>query len=477
MYIGDFYYEIPTSLMELNATSVYFVAFCFIAFLLSRPFKSILRPYILLIANFIFIYSFGLNNLIWLLVFSIVGYILGFINDKYKNKWLVLMSSLVFMIGLFGFKILNLSNNSIIIPLGLSFYTFKIISYLVDIYEEKIKYEKNIIYYLDYVMFFPCITAGPINRADKFINELRSKHEFEYSDIGSGFFQLAIGLFEKIVFCDYIGSIVSMCLANTTEGVELTGMNILLGVVLYSFQIYLDFDSYSNIAIGVARMLGFRLDANFKTPYLATSIKDFWNRWHISLSTWLRDYIYFPLGGSKKGNIRKYINILLVFLVSSLWHGITINFLIWGMGHGIIRVIEDLISKPFRNIKINPILKFLGSLPLIAINFAIVTCLWVFFRYQDLSEALNIFTLIFKGGTLDFELIGMTHNEVLWLYVVLGTTVFVDILRYFFNIFEFFGKHIFILRFAIYVVLILVFLVFGMYGGSFDANDFIYRWF
>lgn len=475
MYIGDYYFVFPTSLMELNATSFYFVAFSFLVFLLSRPFKSILRPYILLIANIIFVYSFGLNNLLFLFIFSLVGYIFSFIIYKYRNKYFVIFSSLLFLASLFIFKYINLNNGSIIIPLGLSFYTFKIISYLVDIYEEKATYEDNFIYYLDYVMFFPCITAGPINRADKFFIEIKSKHEFDYKDIGTGFFQMAIGLFEKLVFCDYIGTIVSRCLNNE---VTLTGMNILLGIVLYSFQIYLDFDSYSNIAIGTARMLGFKLDPNFKTPYLATSIKDFWNRWHISLSTWLKDYIYIPLGGSKKGTLRKYINILLVFLVSSLWHGITINFLIWGMGHALFRIIEDIISIPFKKIKINPIFKFIGSIILICINFSIITALWVFFKYSNLNDALNIFKLIFEGGSLNYELIGLTHNEILWMYVVIVTVLIIDILRYFVDIFEFFGKHIFILRFVIYVVLILVFLVFGVYGGSgFDANDFIYRWF
>ena len=467
MFIGNYYYDPISSFPVLSATSFYFVAFCFVVFCLSRPFKSILRPIILLVANFVFVYSFGLNNLLWLLGFSIVGYLLGLVNDKHKNKYIIIVSSLIYGFALLGYKIINLNDNSIIIPLGLSFYSFKIISYLCDIYSRKIRAEKNIVYYLDYVMFFPCITAGPINRAEYFLKEIRSKHEFDYQDIATGFFLMACGLFEKLVFCDFIGSVVTRCL-----NVELSGLNTLLGVILYSFQIYLDFDSISNIAIGSARMLGFKLDRNFHVPYLATSIKDFWNRWHISLSSWLRDYIYFPLGGGRKGDLRKYLNVLIVFFVSSLWHGITINFLIWGMGHGAIRIIEDLVAKFFKNRK--P--RFVVSIFLILINFIIVTTLWIFFKY-DFSDAVLTIQRIFAKSSLDFEAIGLTHNEVVWLCIVLSTVVITDILRYFFNLGEFFGKHVFIIRFVLYAAMILLFLVFGMYGGSFDANDFIYRWF
>ena len=467
MFIGNYYYEPITSLPTLTVTSAYFVIFCFVVFCLSRPFKSFLRPLILLVANFIFVYSFGLNNLLWLLGFSIVGYLLGLVNDKHKNKYIIVISSLIYGFALLGYKIINLNDNSIIIPLGLSFYSFKVISYLCDIYSGKINAEKNIFYYLDYVMFFPCITAGPINRAEYFLKEIRSKHEFDYQDIASGFFLLACGIFEKLVFCDFIGSVVTRSL-----NVELNGLNTLLGVVLYSFQIYLDFDSISNIAIGSARMLGFKLDRNFHMPYLATSIKDFWNRWHISLSSWLRDYIYFPLGGGRKGDLRKYLNVLIVFFVSSLWHGITINFLIWGMGHGVIRIIEDLVAKFFKNRK--P--RFVVSIFLILINFIIVTTLWIFFKY-DFSDAALTIQRIFAKSSLDFEAIGLTHNEVVWLCIVLSTVLITDILRYFFNLGEFFGKHVFIVRFVLYAAMILLFLVFGMYGGSFDANDFIYRWF
>lgn len=210
------------------------------------------------------------------------------------------------------------------------------------------------------------------------------------------------------------------------------------------------------------------------TSYVATSIKDFWNRWHISLSTWLKDYIYIPLGGSKKGEIRKYINIIIVFLVSSLWHGITINFIIWGMGHALFRIVEDYIyNKYFKNKKARPLLKII----LIMFNFTIITILWIFFRYENINDALGIINRIFISSQLDFELIGLTHNEIIWLCVVMDVVIAFDVLRYFFDVFELVGNQVFIIRYVIYVVLILTFLVFGVYGGSFDANDFIYRWF
>lgn len=371
--------------------------------------------------------------------------------------------------GLFYFKY----GNSPIVPLGLSFYTLKIISYVVDVYKGELEAVVNPIYYFDYALFFPCITAGPINKAKPFIEELKNKHWFEYTDLATGGFRLAFGLFEKMVFCDFVATVVNRSLDN----VELFGMNVLLGIVLYSFEIYLDFDSYSNIALGVSRMLGFKLDENFKVPYLSSSIKEFWNRWHISLSTWLKDYVYIPLGGSKKGLLRKYLAIIVVFVVSAIWHGTTINFLYWGLGHAIVRIIEDfLYIKLFKKIE-NKYVKFGLSIVGIALNFAIVTGLWMLFKYPNFSELTGVINRLMVDGTLNFELIGLTKNEIEWLMVIISLTVLVDVLRYFFDIFEFMGKRIFVLRWVFYVAFILAFLVFGVYGGTFDANDFIYRWF
>lgn len=467
MLIGDYYFEIPS--FNLNVTSIYFVAFCFLVFVLTVPFKYRLRPYILLIANGIFIHTFGILNLIYLSSFSLLAYLFSFLFKKHKNKKAILLLLLPFILGLFGFKLFN-QIDSIILPLGMSFYTFKILSYLIDIYRGKIEQEKNIIYFLDYVMFFPCISAGPINRAKPFIDELKTKRDFEYSDIGTGFLLIALGLFEKMVFCDFIASVVTRSIDN----VELVGFNAIIGVLLYSLQIYLDFDSYSNIAIGVSRMLGFKLDKNFNSPYISGNLKEFWAGWHISLTSWFKDYLYIPLGGSKKGAFRKCLNILIVFFVSALWHGLSLPFIIWGLGHGLIRLVEDGIS--FITKKLNKYIKLLFRPLLMIINFLIVSALWIFFRSPDINTAIEIINRCIQFSPFNYELIGLTHNEFLWMIVIAVAVFISDILRKHLPVGDWLGKRVFILRWVIYVVLIVVFLVFGMYGGSIshDASDFIY---
>lgn len=469
MVIGDNYFTIP-AFTDLSATTIYFVAFCFLMFMLSVPFRYLIRPYVLLAANIFFIYTFGWNNLICLFAFAVLGYIFSFIVKKYQGKKAVLLLALPFVAGLFSFKYFA-QTTSIIIPLGISFYTFKILSYLFDIYEGKIKVEKNPVFYLDYVTFFPCITAGPINRAEPFLKELRSCREFEYSDAGSGFLLIGLGLFEKRVFCDFITSVVERSLDNP----ELLGYNVLFGVLMYALQIYLDFDSYSNIAIGAARIMGFKLDRNFASPYISRNLKEFWAGWHISLTSWFRDYLYIPLGGGRKGVLRKYFNIIFIFFVSALWHGVSLPFIVWGLGHGIIRIIEDMASSILRKIKINRYVGYLFTPILIVVNFLIVSALWVFFRSSDLTSALAVFEKIVAGGTFSYELIGLTHNEFIWSLFIAGTMLVTDIIRKLLPIGDILGKQVFIVRWAIYAVLIIAFLIFGMYGGSFDANDFIYR--
>ncbi len=473
MFIGDFYYEFPTSLPQLGNTTYFYILFVLAAFVLARPFGSLLRPFVLLAANVLFLYSFSVYNLIFVAAAAFYSYLYGFILGKWKKKVLLFLgilppAGLLIFMKYAGFFHIT---DSLVMPLGLSFYTFKIISYLVDVYREKIPAEKNPILYFDYVLFFPCITAGPINRAKEFFEEMRSHKPFDYRDAKNGGVQMMLGIFEKLVFCDFIASVVNRISSSTILG----GQNILFGIFLYSFNIYLDFDSYSNIAIGTARVLGIHLPKNFNSPYVAWNLKEFWNRWHISLSTWLRDYIYIPLGGNRKGKFRQYLNVLIVFIISGLWHGSTLNFLLWGVFHGVIRVVEDLLELPFKGKKIPVWIKYPARLVGIAVNFVIVSFLWLIFRYETMGEVMRVIDLIRVGGTLDFELIGLTHNEVLWLFAVLAVTVVLDILRSLTDMVDLLSRQFILFRWAFYAIVIVLFLIFGVYGGSFDASDFIYQ--
>ncbi len=461
--------------MELSATSIYFVAFVFLVFILSRSFGSVLRPYVLLIANLFFLYSFGLYSLIAVTVIAILSYGAAILLEKVHKNWLLIVMLCIFTGILAFFK--YFPSESIIMPLGISFYTFKVISYLVDVYKEKIEAEYNPIYYLDYVLFFPCLTAGPIHRYEHFSAEIRERRILDYKDAKGGAFQMMLGIFEKRVFCDFVASVVSRILDNPA----IVGQGALLGVLLYSLQIYLDFDAISNIAIGCGRLLGFDLKKNFNSPYLARTIKEFWQRWHISLSTWLRDYIYIPLGGNRKGMVRKYLALMTVFLVSGLWHGSTFNFLLWGIIHGLLQIVEDFIGYFFSSFKIDEkvkkILKYPLSLLGIISNFFIVSFTWLVFKYRTFAEVKEVLLRVAAKSGLDFGLIGLTGNEVKWLFFIVIVIVILDILRNHTDMIKTFNGFIFPIRWAVYFLLIVGFMIFGVYGGSFEASDFIYRYF
>lgn len=476
MQIGDFYWEIPTSFPELTISSFYFVAFALVVFFLGRVGKCVLRPYVLLVANLVFLWSFS-HDFYYLIVIAacaLLSYICGIVLEKTKSKLVLGLFIIPYVLILIFFKYQGLLfNTNLLMPLGLSFYTFKIISYLCDVNKGKTKAEKNILYYFDYVLFFPCITAGPINRVEGFLTEIRNRKEFDYKDAKNGGLQMMLGIFEKVVFSDFIASVVTRILDNG----EVYGPIVILGIIMYSFNIYLDFDACSNIAIGCARLLGFNLDKNFNSPYLSKNLQEFWRRWHISLSSFFRDYIYIPLGGSRKGKLIKYINTMIVFLVSGMWHGNTLNFLIWGLLHGLISVLENIIENIFKSVKIPKVLKILLDFVRILFNFALVSLLWLVFRYQTMGEVIETINRIFASVSYDITIVGITKNEFYWLLFIVVVTIVGDVLRNNFDVLYYFSKWFILFRWVVYVILIVLFLVFGMYGGSFDPNDFIYQFF
>lgn len=470
MWIDDFYFQFPSKLIPLEFTSYLFVCFCFVVFIFLRFKNTNIRTFILTLANLVFIYTFGSYHLVFVFGVAVFTYLFSFIVDKYPGKYLYFSIYIPFFSLLAYFKYFNIDN--LIIPLGLSFYTFKAMSYLFDILNKKNQIEKNPIVLFCYLSFFPTMIAGPINRSKKFFEQLKKPTEFNYLDAKSGAFQMLLGIFEKIVFCDFIASVV-----NRINGVELFGMNILLMIFLYSLQIYLDFDSLSNIAIGSARLLGFDIGINFKSPYLANNLKNFWRRWHISLSTWFKDYVYIFLGGSRKGSLIKYLNLTIVFIISGVWHGNTLNFLLWGLLHALIQIIEDIVFSLFKDIKVHKVISLIINFFGIIINFIVVSFLWLIFKYQSLEQVISVLEKMFIFQKLDFELIGLTQNEVYWLVCVIIILVIVDILRYHYQVLDKFNSLFFPIRWSFYILMIIVFLIFGVYGGIFNSNDFIYRWF
>lgn len=388
------------------STVVFFAAILAVYYIL--PIK--LRWLLLLAGSMVF-YASSDWKMSFLIVASIgISYYAGLKIEnsetkKEKRNWLtgtiVLLVFILFLFKYFNFFVESLnvllgfaglsSTNitlQLIIPLGISYYTFKIISYLVDVYKEKITAEKHLGHYALYVSFFPQILCGPIERAENFLPQIKCGCRFEEKLFTEGMERMVLGLFKKLVIADRLGGYVGEIFAAP---LDYPGLASVFAALFYSFQIYCDFSGYSDMAIGMAKMLGIRTKENFSYPYFSQNIKEFWKRWHISLSSWLKDYVYIPLGGNRKGKMRAKLNLLMTFLVSGLWHGSSWNFVLWGGIHGI----WNIISKPkkseqakWKNI-LQTVITFLG-----------VTFTWIFFRAADLSTALAMI----KHAILDFSI-------------------------------------------------------------------------
>ena len=434
---------------------------------LSWFFNKKTRKYFILLANLVFLFLLVQNivSVLYAIFLALFTWFFGILVYRAKSKGVLFLSIIVPVLGLVFFKYGGYLSSSIIAPLGLSFYTFKSISYLVDIYKKNVK-AQGLLTVLCYVLFFPCFMAGPIHRSKEFFVELKKTFVFNYKDQKNGFILVALGLFEKLVIGDELYHVMTLLY----EDPSLTGIYKIFSLVLYAFYIYVDFDSYSNIAIGASRMLGFHLKRNFHTPYLSVSIQDFWNRWHISLSTWLRDYIYIPLGGNRKGKLRKYLNVLIVFLVSGIWHGSTLMFVLWGVGHGIVNIIEDLIH----SLKL-PYIKALSPIRII-INFILVSILWIFFKSTSMSEVSafinSMFTPCTVGSTYLHEVI--SSNELMWAFILLAIVIVTDICRYYRDMIDFLSNRFILTRWLFYILLIVVAIIFGVYGPGYQAHEFIY---
>lgn len=365
----------------------------------------------------------------------------------------------------------------LLLPAGISFFTFAVTGYLFDVYRGKTAAEKNFLDYAVFVSFFPCILAGPIGQARSFLPQLKRRSPFDAAQLKGGLLRFAWGMVQKLVLADNIASLVNPAYAGTVVS-PLTWIALIL---LYSLQIYFDFAGYSNMAIGIAQALGLRVPENFDAPYFSTSVTAFWKKWHMSLTGWFREYLYFPLGGSRKGKARTCFNILVVFAVSGLWHGAAVHYVVWGLLNGLFQVWERL-TDPLRK-RLDRRLE--GSAlrwPLLGLRWLWTYCLisltWLCFRAESLSQLRfilgQILGLFRTGlGALDLRALGLRGLMVPVLLGVGGLNAAVDGLRAR-------GKRITRLPntvlpyYLVMIALLVTVALFGVYGAGFDPQDFVY---
>lgn len=339
----------------------------------------VLAQKILLLAASLFFYSFfDIRFLLVLVYVIIVTYLAGFFC---KNKITFIVLLLADLAPLLVFKYgPKYYHADWVFPLGISFFTFQSLGYVFDVHNNKVQTERNILNVATFVSFFPTISVGPIQRFNSFISQYNQPHVFNYDDAADGVRLFAWGLFKKLMIADRIALFVNYVYGNVPEQ---RGLALLWATILYSFQIYCDFSACSDMAIGVARYIGFDVGKNFARPYLSQSVGEFWHRWHISLSSWLRDYVFIPLGGSRVALPRIYLNLVVTFFVSGIWHGSAWNFVIWGLLHGAFLCVERAVRPFIEKWGFPAWIK-------IAVTFCLVAFAWIFFRAENLSEALLV---------------------------------------------------------------------------------------
>lgn len=366
----------------------------------------------LLVASCIFYMAFIPAYILILFITILIDYVAGIYIEKSEGSpkrlllWVSILSTCTVLL---VFKYLAFATNSIvtganwlgwnlqhpvvsiILPIGLSFHTFQSLSYVIEVYRGKQVAERNFVIYATYVMFFPQLVAGPIERPQNLLHQFREKHAFDYAGVTEGLRRMAWGFFKKLVVADRLALYVNDVYTSPRN---CNGLQLTIATVFFAYQIYCDFSGYSDIALGAARILGFRLMENFDTPYYALSISEFWRRWHISLSTWFKDYLYIPLGGNRVSKMRHILNLLVTFTVSGLWHGANWTYVVWGALNGVYLVFgsytKGLRDRLFESIGLREGLWLRNAIMLVT-TFGLTCIAWVIFRARNMTDAVYIF--------------------------------------------------------------------------------------
>lgn len=465
----------------------------------------------LLISSYYFYMCWNAKYVLLIFVSTVITYLSGILIDKVEKTWsdvdklgkykkLILAISFVSNLGiLFYFKYINftldivtrvlskmnISMNvpvfDVILPVGISFYTFQALSYSVDVYRGEVAPEHDFFRYALFVSFFPQLVAGPIERSKNLLTQLREPRKFDPGYAFDGILLMLWGFFLKIVLADRIAIFVDTVYGDCEH---YQGIYLIVATILFAVQIYCDFAGYSSIAMGTAKLLGIELMDNFNAPYLSTSVADFWRRWHISLTSWFKDYLYIPLGGSKKGSLRKYFNKMIVFMLSGLWHGAQLTFVVWGAINGLYQVIGEILM-PIRTkvsdiIGINRNSEGFYALSALA-TFALVDFTWIFFRADSLGRAVyiiksiltteNIWTL-FDGSLYNC---GLDEKNFRLMVISVIILLIADILkRKGIRVREIILRQDGYIKCLVVSFSILLIMVFGKYGPAYDAVNFIY---
>ena len=486
--------------------SLQFAIFFPVAALIYFVIPKKLRCLWLLLASYVFYMSASPKYVVFLLFSTLVTFAGGLLVERAEPKkkklymWLTFLCSLG-VLGLLKYFDFLLGNVNMVLgiagigavskpfsiglPVGISFYTFQSLGYMVDVYRGDAKAERNILNYALFVSFFPVILSGPIERSGNLLRQIRELPEkalWNYERVAGGLTLLLFGLFQKMVIADRIAILANQVFDNY----HMYGtFGLTVGAIAYTIQIYCDFASYSMMAFGVAKVLDFGIIENFQTPYFSRSMREFWRRWHISLSTWFRDYLYIPLGGSRCSKGRRYFNLMVTFLASGLWHGASWSFVAWGSLHGLYQVIGYELRgvKNQLNEKLHTKTDCLSyKLGQVLLTFSLTAFAWIFFRANSLSDAFGYIRRMVTKPDLwnlfngELYNLGLDRVEMNVLFVGLLVLLLVDLVRYLKKqqLDTFLAGQNLWFRWGVLLGLIAAVAIFGIYGPGYDAQQFIY---